>query len=151
VIEVELKHAFPVSVDEAFSYITDTRNWAEYWPDFVRVEDPESVAWSAPGDTVTVVVKLLGRNVGLDLTLEEFERNSVVRYTSRQNRLPAARHERRFTPTPDGFDYTLSVSFEPRRGPAGIFDRVVLERAVASALRKTIENLERAFDRRRRA
>jgi hypothetical protein len=150
-IEVELTHAFPVSVDEAFSYITDTRNWVEYWPDFVRIEDPESVAWDAPGDSVTVVVKLLGREVGLDLTLEEFERNSVVRYTSRQHRLPPARHERRFSPAPDGFVYRLSVSFEPRTGPAGLFDRFVLERAVASALRKTIENLERVFDRRQRA
>jgi hypothetical protein len=149
-INIELKHSFPVTVDEAFAYITDTRNWAEYWPDFVRIEDSEHVTWRAPGDTVTVVVRLLGREVALELALEEFERNSLVRYTSQQHRLPPARHERRFAPTPSGFEYTLSVSYEPRAGPTGVLDRTVVKRAIASALRTTIQNLERVFEQRPR-
>ena len=149
-INVEVTHSFPVTVGDAFAYITDTQNWSEYWPGFVRIEDSERVSWDAPGDTVTVVIKLMGREVELDMTLEEFQQDSLVRYASHQRGLPPARHERRFTPAPSGFDYTLSVSFDPRPGPKGIFDRVVVKRAVASALRETTKNLERVFDQRQR-
>jgi len=55
VIHVELTHSFATPVEDGFAYITDTRNWHEYWPDFVRLENPQSVSWSAPGDTATVV------------------------------------------------------------------------------------------------
>jgi hypothetical protein len=150
-IDVEREHSFPVAVSDAFAYITNTQNWPEYWPDFVRIEDAEHASWAAPGDNLTVVIKLLGREVPLELTLEELQQDSVVRYTSRQRGLPDARHERRFTATPAGFDYTLSVSFDPRGGPRGIVDRIVVKRAIASALRTTIANLERVFEQRRRA
>jgi hypothetical protein len=146
-IRVELSHSFPTPVADGFAYITDTRNWHEYWPDFVRLENAQNVSWSAPGDTATVVVKLLGRKTNLELTLEEFEPNVFVSYTSYQNRLPPAHHERRFSPTPAGFDYTVAVSFEPRSGLKGIFDRVLLKRAIGSAIQKTIHNLEPLLDR----
>jgi len=149
-INVEAKHSFPVTVGDAFAYITNTQNWSEYWPGFVRIGGPERVSWGTPGDTVTIVIKLFGREVELEMKLEEFQQDSLVRYTSHQRGLPSARHERRFATAPSGFDYTLSVSFEPRAGPTGIFDRVVVKRAVASALHKTIENLERVFDQRLR-
>lgn len=147
-VDVELTHAFSVPVEEAFGYITDVSNWHEYWPDFVRLDDPQHAAWGTPGDTLTIVVKLLGRETPLELTLEEFRRNALVRYRSRQAQLPTARHERRFAATPSGLDYTLTVSFEPRSGLAGVFDRVVVRRAIASALRKTVDNLDRVFERR---
>jgi hypothetical protein len=147
-IRVELSHSFPTPVEDGFTYITDTKNWHEYWPDFVRLENQHDVSWRAPGDTATVVVKLLWRETNLDMTLEEFDRNALVRYTSRQHRLPIARHERRFSPTKTGFEYTLAVSFEPRTGLTGIFDRFLVKRAIASALQKTINNLESALDQR---
>jgi hypothetical protein len=150
-IDVELTHTFPVTVDEAFAYITDVDNWPAYWPGFVRLESPAGTSWHAPGDRLTIVVRLLGRETALKLSLEEFRPSALVRYTSEQDRLPPARHERHFVATPDGFRYTLSVSFEPRRGPAGAFDRVLVKRAIASALQKTVANLERVFATRRPA
>jgi Polyketide cyclase / dehydrase and lipid transport len=144
-LDVQLTHSFPVTVEEAFAYITDVGNWHEYWPGFVRLENPERASWAVPGDSLTIVVKLLGRETALHLTLEELGRNELVRYRSRQDRLPPARHERRFTPTSAGFDYTLLVSYEPRRGLAGVFDRTLVKRAIASALHKTVDNLERVF------
>jgi hypothetical protein len=148
-IRIELTHSFPTPVATGFEYITDTRNWHEYWPGFVRLENQDDVSWQAPGDRATIVVKLLGRETRLDLTLEEFERDALVRYVSRQERLPEAHHERRFTPTGTGFDYTIGVSIEPRKGLAGLFDRLVLKRAIASALRQTITNLEAPLHARR--
>ncbi len=48
VIHVELTHSFATPVEDGFAYITDTRNWHEYWPDFVRLENPQSVSWAHP-------------------------------------------------------------------------------------------------------
>jgi hypothetical protein len=148
-IEVVRTHFFPVPADEAFAYITNVDNWPEYWPGFVRVE--EGGAWGSPGDRLTIVVKLLGRETALQLTLEEFQRSALVRYASVQDRLPPARHERRFAPSVDGFDYTLSVAYQPRGGLAGVLDRTVVKRAIAGALGKTVGNLERVFASRRAA
>ncbi len=141
-IRVERSRSFPLPVEEAFAYITDTKNWHEYWPDFVRLENLDGSSWGAPGDSVTVVVELLGRETKLMLKLEEFERDALVRYTSYQRGLPAAHHERRFSGTPTGFDYSVSVSFEPRGGLKVIFDRFMLQRAISRALLKTLDNLE---------
>ena len=56
-IYVETIHAFPVPVSDAFAYITDIKNWAAYWPDFVRIQDPANAHWGQPGDEVTIVLK----------------------------------------------------------------------------------------------
>ena len=60
-VDIEVSHIFPVSVSEAFAYITDIQNWPEYWPNFVRIENPSEAQWSNPGDKVTVVLKFLNR------------------------------------------------------------------------------------------
>jgi len=144
-IRIEMKHVFPISVSEAFAYITDMSNWAAYWPDFVRIHDPANAQWGQPGDTVTVVLKLLNRERDLNMRLEKFQKDTLVTYLSRQRGLPDAWHERHFNATPDGFEYRLVVAYEPRKGLSGIFDRIVFKRAVAGALHKTIENLDRVF------
>jgi hypothetical protein len=38
-LRIEVAHTFDVSVTEAFAYITDVKNWPEYWPDFIRIEN----------------------------------------------------------------------------------------------------------------
>ena len=60
-LRIEVTHTFDVSVTEAFAYITDMKNWPEYWPDFIRIENPAAAGWSSPGDRATVVIKLLTR------------------------------------------------------------------------------------------
>lgn len=39
-LRIEVAHTFDVSVAEAFAYITDMKNWPEYWPDFIRIDNP---------------------------------------------------------------------------------------------------------------
>jgi hypothetical protein len=46
-------------------------------------------------------------------------------------------------PADRGLEYTLVVSFEPRPGLAGLFDRSVVRYATSRALRRTLDNLER--------
>ena len=148
-IRVELTHTFPVSVGDAFAYITDTGNWAEFFPNFVRLDDPTHAKWNSPGDEVTVVIRLLGRDVEVHMTLNQFQENVRVTYVSRQQGLPDASHERHFKAAPKGFEFRPIVAFEPRGGFAGLFDRLLVKRAIAGALRKTIENLESAFKKQR--
>jgi hypothetical protein len=141
VTRLEQTHSFATRLPAGFAYITDLANWPAYWPGLVRI-DPES-RWSAPGDTAKLAIRLLGREVELALTLTELEPNRVVRYTSVQQGLPDARHERHFAAAGDGFDYRLVVEYEPRPGLRGLFDRVVVRRAVARVMRRTVANLER--------
>lgn len=145
-VQIEIAHIFPVTASEAFAYITDTRNWPEYWPDFVRFQDPPSVRWGKPGDEVTIVLKLLNRERALNMTLEAFQPDARVAYRSHQQGLPDARHERHFTAVPEGVEYRVVVAYEPRNGWRGLFDRLVLQGAVRRALRKTIENIDQHFE-----
>jgi hypothetical protein len=148
-IRVEVTHTFPVSVGDAFAFITDTRNWKDFFPNFVRIRDPAYAKWDTPGDEVTVIIRLLGRDVQLKMTLEQYEQDRRVTYVSRQQGLPDARHERHFTAVPEGFEFRLVVAFVPRSGLAELFDRLLVKRAVAGLLRKTIANLEAVFEQRR--
>ena len=146
-IRVELTHDFSVPVGDAFAYITDTTNWNAFFPSFVRLDDAAHAKWDTPGDRVTVVVRLFGRDVEVNMTLQTFQRDSLVTYVSRQRGLPDASHERHFKSVPGGFEFHPVVAFEPRSGLAGLFDRILVKRAIAGALRTTIENLELVFKR----
>ncbi len=143
---VELTHRFATPLQTGFDYITDIDNWPAYWPGLLRIE-PGS-RWAAPGDTATLAIRLLGREVELVLTLEELAPYRLVAYRSVQQGLPEARHERHFAAGGDGFEYRLVVEYEPRPGPRGlVVDRLLLRRGVAGALRRTVENLERELPR----
>ena len=52
VIHIEAGRSFPVSARDGFDYITDPRNWIEYWPRAVSV-DPDT-RWRQPGDHARV-------------------------------------------------------------------------------------------------
>ena len=144
-VHIEIAHTFPVSVKDAFAYITDISNWADFWPNFVRLEDQGNARWSEPGDEATLVFKLLNRERAMTMMLDEFQKDTYVAYHSRQQGLPDARHKRYFEEVPEGMALRLVVEYEPRKGFAGLFDRFFMKRGVEGALRKTIENLEKCF------
>lgn len=144
-IEIDIRHNFNVPVDKAFAFITDTVNWHRYWPDFVRLEGGPETGWGTPGGKVTVVIRLLNRERALHIDLQAFERNTLVRYISRQQGLPELRHQRHFRATPVGSEFRLQVSYQPRRGLVGLFDRYVLRRSVEQAVRKSLYNLDTIF------
>ncbi len=139
-MRVELTHHFASPLRDGFDYITEPRNWPEYWPGLIRVE-PGS-RWQAPGDRARVTMRLLGRAVALEMTLRTFEPCELVEYTSVQRGLPDARHERAFSAAGDGFDYRLAVEFAPRASLRGVLDRVVLRRAIERTLQRTVANLD---------
>jgi uncharacterized protein YndB with AHSA1/START domain len=141
-IRLERSRFFPVPRETAFAYITDPRNWPEYWPDLVVVEGAGESRWRWPGDTMRLRMRLLGRDTTVVMTLEMLEPGLTVRYGSVQAGLPDARHERHFTPAAGGFTYRLVVTYTARPGPAGWLDRTVVRRAIDRALRRTLDNLD---------
>ena len=147
-MRLEVTHRFAIPLRDGFDYIAEPRNWPEYWPGLLRVR-PGSL-WRAPGDHSRVVMRLLGRNVELEMTLRTFDRYRLVEYTSTQTGLPNARHERGFSAAGDGFEYHLVVEFEPRAGLRGAFDRQLVRRQVERTMQRTVTNLERVFARSQR-
>jgi hypothetical protein len=142
-MRIERSRRFPVSPEVGFDYITKPTNWPEFWPDLVDIPDLEQTRWQEPGDTARLQMKLAGRLTELHMTLDELTRPALVRYHSTQQGVPDAEHERHFEPAAGGFDYRLVVSFAPRPGLAGLFDRTVVRYATSRALRRTLDNLGR--------
>jgi Polyketide cyclase / dehydrase and lipid transport len=143
VARIEATHRYDISVERGFAFITDTANWSKFWPGYVRLE--KGSRWGASGDTARLVTRLLGRERELAMTIRTFEPNRLVTYASTQPGLPDAYHERGFEPDSEGFIYRLAVEYEPRGGAAGVFDRILLERAIRRAFRDTFDALEREF------
>lgn len=143
VVRIEVEHQFGVPVDEGFDYITEPANWHVYWPRFVRL-DRES-RWRAPGDRVRLTLRMLAREVDLDMTLVRFEPYRVVEYTSEQRGLPAARHWRHFRDAGSGFAYQIVIEYSPRAGWHGLLDRTLVRHAITNTARETIRNLEGRF------
>jgi Polyketide cyclase / dehydrase and lipid transport len=139
-MRLELTHRFAIPLRDGFDYIVEPRNWPEYWPGLIRVQ-PGS-RWRAPGDRARVVMRLLGRSVELEMTLHVFDPYRLIEYTSVQQGLPDARHERGFSAVGGGFEYRLAVVFEPRTGLRGAFDRGPFRRAIQRTMQRTIANLE---------
>ncbi len=143
VIRIEREHRFALPLEAGFAFITDPVNWPGYWPGFVRLEPGSQ--WSTPGDEARIVVRLLGRNVELHMTLGRMEENRLVEYESTQSGAPDAHHERHFVPADGGFLYRIVVEYEPRAGLRGLYDRLPLRRGVERAPRQTVENLGAAL------
>jgi Polyketide cyclase / dehydrase and lipid transport len=138
---VEAAHRYDVTVDRGFAFITNTANWPAFWPGYVRLE--QGSRWGASGDTAVLVTRLFGRERELTMTIEAFEPNRLVSYTSTQPDLPDAHHERHFERDGDGFVYRLVVEYEPRPGIRGLFDRLLLKRVVRRAFERTFVALDR--------
>ncbi len=141
---VEAAHRYDVPAERGFAFITDTVNWSKFWPGYVRLEGGSR--WGAVGDTARLTTRLLGRERVLTMTITAFEPNRLVTYSSTQPGLPDARHERHFEPDGEGFVYRLVVEYEPRRGIAHHFDRLLLERGIRRAFQSTFVALERELE-----
>ena len=141
-IRIEREHVFPVAAETAFAFITDTKNWPLYWPDYIRLDEWGKTSWGSPGAMLTVVIRLLMRETALSIKLHTFEKNALVKYVSHQKGLPVIRHERHFISRPSGSVFRLVMEYKPRSGVKGLFDRLILKRSIEKAVTKTLSNLD---------
>ncbi|WP_203898997.1 SRPBCC family protein [Virgisporangium aliadipatigenens] len=140
-IRVEVSREYPTTTAAAFDYITDPANWPDYWPDLIRVETPER-SWAEPGDEMRLRMRFMRSEVVMQMALDRLVPAQVVEYHSRQDGMPELRHERHWEQRDNGFRYRIAVSYEPRPGAKGFFDRVLVRRGVKKALTRTLDNLE---------
>jgi uncharacterized protein YndB with AHSA1/START domain len=140
-IRIEAEQRLPVPLREGFDYITDPANWPEYWPRLVRVRSAKR--WREPGDRASLVLRTLGREIELNMTLVRIQPYRLVEYTSQQVGLPAARHWRHFAQSGDELAYRIAVEYSPRPGWRSPFDRLFVHRAVKRMMRETLANLDR--------
>ena len=138
-IRIEHEQYFATSVEAGFAFITDMANWPRYWPGFVRTESGSR--WNSPGDEARIVVRLLGREVELRMTLHHFEENRLVEYESAQRGMPDAHHERHFVAANGGLLYRLVVEYEPSAGLRGLYDRLLLRRGIERAIRQAVMSI----------
>ena len=144
-IRVEAGSRFPVSARAGFDYITDPRNWLDYWPRAISVEP--GARWERPDDRARVVLRLGGLRVALDMTLVRIDPYRLVEYTSRQAGLPAARHWRRFEEHDGELAYRIVVEYAARPGWRTFVDRSVVRAATERAVSETLANLHTRFRR----
>lgn len=142
-IRIEVERRLPVSVHDGFDYITDPANWPEYWPRLVRITS--ATRWREPGDRARLVLRMLRREVELEMKLVRIEPYRLVEYTSEQRGLPSARHWRHFHRSDDELAYRITVEYQPRPGWRSLFDQLLVHRAVERTLRETMANLELRF------
>jgi len=77
---ISASRRYDVPAERVFAFVTNTDNWSKFWPGYVRLQ-PGS-RWNASGDEARLVIRLLGRERELTLTLTTFEPNRLVAYTS---------------------------------------------------------------------
>jgi len=142
-VRITVERRLPVSVRDGYDYITDPTNWAEYWPRLVRITSASR--WHEPGDRACLVLRMLRREVELEMKLVRIEPYRLVEYTSEQRGLPSARHWRHFEQTDNELAYRIAVEYQPRPGWRSLFDRLMVRRAVERTTRETMANLERQF------
>ena len=142
-IRIQVERRLPVTIRDGFDYIIEPSNWSDYWPRLVRITSAQR--WREPGDRASLVLRMLRREVELELTLVRMEPYRLVEYTSEQSGLPAARHWRHFEDRDGALTFRIVVEFEPRPGWRSVFDRLLVRAAVERALRETTVNLEQRF------
>ncbi len=87
-------------------------------------------------------MKLMGKETVLQMNLHELNENRYVRYSSAQKGLPVVEHERIFEPHDRGVCYTMIMSYSPREGVKGLFDRWILKRSLQKVLKKSYQNYD---------
>jgi uncharacterized protein YndB with AHSA1/START domain len=142
-VRIQVERRLPVTIHDGFDYITEPINWPDYWPRLVRITSAKR--WREPGDRASLVVRMLRREVELEMTLVRIEPYRLVEYTSEQRGLPAARHWRHFDDGDGELTFRTVVEFQPRPGWRSFFDRLLVRAAVERALRETLANLEQRF------
>ncbi len=138
---IEVAYDFALPREELWAFITTPSNWTGYWPGVTRVEDPILDPWPTIGNRTTLHMKLVGVNRPLTMNVTRVVPGRMLGYLSRQPGLPDAEFELQLASSGAGTRYRICIEYQPRRGPARLFDRYVVSTVVRRHVRRTLHNL----------
>ncbi len=147
-MRTELSRTYPVALKKGFDYIDDFRMWPDWYVGLLRIIEPETCAWSKPGDTVRFEYKLLGRRVEGHCILEEWKEGELARYHTEVPGLPVVHFAYHYSEV-DPMAFMMRVEMETEE-PTSFFgrtiDKTVLPRVLKRDLERSLENLQDIFE-----
>jgi hypothetical protein len=140
----EEKREFPVSLKEMWDFTMDFNEWPLWYAGMLEVVEPEKAAWAAPGDTVRVAYKLLGKRIEYDCTVSEWKEHELLRFVAKPPALPDANFSWQWRPVgEDRCEVTIELETEE---PTSFFGKVIEATQVPRIYHKdvvrTLTNLE---------
>jgi uncharacterized protein YndB with AHSA1/START domain len=150
--EVRFDGVMPIPRAAVFDLLADARNWPVFVPGVKTVDHVEGRG--APGGRWRLTIRLLGRRRSLDCEITEFERPRLFRYLASEEGHPTATSDCQFVEVAGGTRVEISARRDPRRGPVGLYDCLVvklalkrmLDRQMVSASITLAERHQRASD-----
>lgn len=125
--------------EQVAAYMDTARSWPE-WFAGVQSAEPDA-AHPAVGSAVKVAYKSMGTTFNLTMTLDEYQRGRLANYQL----AGMITGVNRFTLSPEGDGTRVHAFFDydvPGGGLGKIFDKLVLERANAENLEKSLITLK---------
>ncbi|HEU4424053.1 MAG TPA: SRPBCC family protein [Pilimelia sp.] len=146
--EIRFRGTVPMPRTEVFDYFVDARLWPAWFPGVEAVDDIEG--WGAPGGRCRLTVRVLGRRRTFHCQMTKIDRPQLFAYVAREEGLPTSSHEGRFVEVAEGTRVEISARRDPRRGPAGFYDRIVVARALKRMMDRSMASLATTLTERRR-
>ncbi len=138
VMRIEYGAQLPLSIEQAFDFVSNPANWPAFFDSISSAEALEG--WGAPGGRARMVNRVLGREVVTDLELLEWDRPHGFRYVGHTAGRPDMDNNRAFAAVPGGTRLTGTTSVRARRGLAGLLD-VITALAVHRIYRRAMAEL----------
>lgn len=146
-MRVELSREFPVPLKAAYDYLSDWRLFSDWRVGMVEVLNPDTAAWSKPGDGFRFSYRMLGRLIEGESVIEEIHEQEIDRFTSTVPGLGTVTETWMYKPVgEESFALTvIQESPEPTSFFGKIIDRALLPRVIQRDLERTLDNLEDIF------
>lgn len=146
-MHVELTHTFQVPVKKVWDYTDDFKTWPAWYSGLTGIIEPETGAWTKPGDQVRYSYKLLGRHVEGVATLEEKEEPELTKLRTEIPGLPAFHFEYRLAEA--GAEASVLKVVMDTEEPTSFFgksiDRMLLPQVGERDVKRSLENLDDIF------
>lgn len=142
-MRTEMTRTYPVPLKKGFDYIDDFKTWPAWYVGMTDIIEPETCAWSVPGDKVRFGYKLLGRRLEGFTILDERLDTELARFHTEVPGLPVIHFEYRYmSEGPEAFMLTVVMeSEEPTNFFGKTIDRMLLPRILERDLKQSLENL----------
>jgi hypothetical protein len=146
-MRVDLSREFHVPLKAAYDYLSDWTAFTDWRVGMVEVLNPDTAAWSKPGDGFRFSYRLLGRLIEGESVIDEIREQEIDRFTSTVPGLGTVTETWLYKPI-DEESFALTViqeGPEPTNFFGKIIDRTLLPRVIQRDLERTLDNLEDIF------